>query len=142
MNQNVILLERVFDAPVAEIWKAFTDKTEMKKWYFDLEEFKAEMGFKFTFLGGPDDGEKFMHLCEVTEVIAEKKLKYSWAYEGFPGISYVTFELTPQADKTLLKLTHTGIETFPQTGAFALANFREGWNAIINVSLKKYAEEA
>ena len=44
-------IERVFDAPVNVLWKAITDKDEMKQWYFDLEEFKAEPGFKFSFTG-------------------------------------------------------------------------------------------
>jgi len=141
MNSNVIQLERIFDAPVGVLWKALTDKTEMKKWYFDLNEFKAEVGFKFSFTGGPSPEKQYVHLCEITEVVAEKKLTYSWAYEGYSGMSYVTFELSPQDSKTLLKLTHTGIETFPSAEPdLAIANFRAGWNSIVNESLKKYVE--
>ena len=29
------------------------------------------------------------------------------------GISYVTFDLIPQGDQTLLRLTHQGLESFP-----------------------------
>lgn len=50
MDTLPILTERAFDAPVAIVWKAQTDKNEMKKWYFDLEDFKPEKGFKFEFL--------------------------------------------------------------------------------------------
>lgn len=141
MNANVIQLERVFDAPVATIWKALTDKTEMKKWYFDLEEFKAEVGFKFSFTGCSSTEKQYVHLCEITEVVTEKKLAYSWAYEGYSGISHVTFELSSQDHKTLLKLTHTGIETFPSNEPdLAISNFRAGWDSIVNESLKKYVE--
>lgn len=35
-----------------------------------------------------------MHVCEVTEVISEKKLTYSWSYEGYEGISFLIFELS------------------------------------------------
>ena len=48
------------------------NKNEMKKWYFDLAEFKAEVGFKFQFSGGPPE-KQYLHLCEVTEIIPEKK---------------------------------------------------------------------
>ncbi|WP_309640902.1 SRPBCC domain-containing protein [Flavobacterium sp.] len=141
MNSNVIQLERLFDAPVATIWKALTDKTEMKKWYFDLEEFKAEVGFKFSFTGGPSPEKQYVHLCEVTEVIPQQKLTYSWAYEGYAGISHVTFELSSQENKTLLKLKHTGIDTFPQSQPdFAIFNFNAGWNGILNKSLEAYVE--
>ncbi len=138
MNPNIVQLERTFDAPVSVIWKALTDKNEMKKWYFDLEEFKPEVGFKFSFLAGKDCDNQFLHLCEVTEVIPEQKLTYSWAYDGYPGLSHVTFELTPEAGKTHFKLTHLGLETFPQTEALAISNFRAGWSSFINNKLEQY----
>lgn len=140
MKTNPIIIERLFNAPAAKVWKAITDKNEMKNWYFDLKEFRAEKGFKFQFLGG-HEGVQYVHLCEVTEVIPEKKISYSWRYEGYSGISQVTFELIEQENKTLLRLSHTGLETFPNENPdFALRNFEEGWNLFINKRLKKYLE--
>jgi uncharacterized protein YndB with AHSA1/START domain len=49
MNVEPIVTERLFDAPVATVWKALTDKSKMKKWYFDLPDFKPEKGFQFEF---------------------------------------------------------------------------------------------
>ncbi|HMG16656.1 MAG TPA: SRPBCC domain-containing protein, partial [Saprospiraceae bacterium] len=74
MDNLPIIVERIFNAPASKIWSALTDKNEMKKWYFDLKEFKAEVGFKFQFYGGPEDGIQYLHLCEITEVIPNKKL--------------------------------------------------------------------
>lgn len=139
MENNIVVVEKIFDAPVEKIWRAITDKDEMKKWYFDLEEFKAEPGFKFQFTGGPDDGTQYKHLCEVTEVIQLKKLTYSWSYEGYSGISYVTFELIGKGHQTLVRLTHTGIDSFsPINKDFNINNFREGWDGFINSSLNSY----
>lgn len=141
MENQIIILERLFSAPVAKVWSAITDKDEMKKWYFDLAEFKAEVGFKFQFTGGPSPEKQYLHLCEITEVIYEKKLTYSWRYDGYPGNSSVTFELFGQGNQTLLKLTHIGLNTFPKENAdFAVKNFEEGWNEIINTSLKNHLE--
>lgn len=143
MNNQPVIVERQFNVPASKVWKAITDKNEMKKWYFDLAEFKAEKGFKFQFMGGEEGGKQYLHLCEITEVIPGKKLTHSWRYDGFPGISYVTWELVDQGDKTLLKLTHTGLETFPQDNAdFAKGNFAEGWNQIVNTSLKDHLENS
>lgn len=139
METQPIVLERRFAASPAKVWKALTDKTEMKRWYFDLADFKAEVGFKFEFEGGPPE-RSYKHLCEVTEVIPGKKLTYSWRYDGYPGISYVTFELFGQGNETLLRLTHSGTETFPREADFARKNFESGWNAIVNTSLKNYLE--
>jgi uncharacterized protein YndB with AHSA1/START domain len=67
-------IERVFDAAVNVLWKAMTDKDEMKQWYFDLKEFKAEPGFRFSFTGGKDD-RQYLHLCEVIDVIPIKNYR-------------------------------------------------------------------
>ncbi len=142
MDNQPILLERMLNAPIAIVWKALTDKEEMKNWYFNLTEFKAEPGFEFRFEGGPSPDKQYLHVCEVTEVTPAKKLTYSWRYEGYAGISFVSFEMKEHGAQTLLKLTHTGIETFPADEPdFAKKNFAEGWNHIINTSLKDYLEQ-
>lgn len=142
MEKQTIVLERLFDAPVSKVWKAITDKNEMKNWYFDFAEFKSEIGFKFQFTGGPSAEKQYLHLCEITEVIPEKKLTYSWCYVGYSGISFVTFELFEKENKTLLRLTHKDIETFPKENPdFALHNFSEGWNHIIHTALAGYLEK-
>ena len=139
MKASPFSIDSVFDAPPEVIWKALTDKNEMKQWYFDLKEFNAEPGFRFSFTGGKD-GREYLHLCEVKDVIAGKKLSYTWKYEGLPGESKVIFELFPEEKKTRLKLTHEGIETFPSASNpdFAKENFVQGWTDIIGTSFKDY----
>jgi uncharacterized protein YndB with AHSA1/START domain len=140
MNNEPFVIERTYNAPISKVWRALTDKNEMKKWYFDLEEFKPDVGFEFQFMGGTEEN-KYLHKCKITEVITEKKLTYSWRYHGYEGISYVTFELFPEGNKTRVKLTHEGLESFPANNPdFAKKNFVEGWTAIIGESLKKYLE--
>jgi len=129
---EAIILERTFDAPVARVWKALTDVQQMRQWYFELEEFKPEPGFEFEFVV-EHERNSYHHLCRVTEA-------YTWRYKGEPGDSLVTFELSPEGEKTRLKLTHTGIETFPKTPAYARKNFEAGWTAIIGSELKQFVE--
>ena len=140
MENKPIIVERVFNAPVSKVWKAITDKAEMKDWYFDLAEFKPEVGFKFQFMGGTEE-KQYLHLCEITDVVPEKKLTYSWRYDGYEGNSFVTFELFEEGNQTRLKLTHRGLESFPDNPDFAKSNFEDGWDQIINTSLKNYLAE-
>ncbi len=141
MIAKPFVLERIFDAPVNLVWQAITQRELMKQWYFDLAEFKAEVGFQFEFPGGPSPEKQYIHCCEVTEVVFEKKLTYSWAYKGYEGKSFLTFELWPENEKTKLVLTHANIETFPSSNPdFALHNFEGGWNHIMNISLKEFLE--
>jgi uncharacterized protein YndB with AHSA1/START domain len=141
MDQNEpFVIERVYNAPVEKVWKALTDKNEMKKWYFDIAEFKPVVGFEFQFTGGSED-KTFLHLCKIEEVTENKKLKHSWRYDGYPGNSFVTFELFGEGGKTHLKLTHEGLETFPDSPDFARKNFEAGWTQIIGKSLPEFLEK-
>src|SRR5437868_7761344 len=133
MSTNVaeaIVIERTLNAPVAKVWKALTDVDQMRQGYFDLKEFRPEVGFEFEFVV-EHEGNRYHHLCKITEVVAQKKIAYTCRYKGEPGDSLVTFELFPEGGKTRVKVTHTGIETFPKTSAYARKKFEAGWTAII-----------
>src|SRR6266404_806097 len=136
---EAVVIERTFNAPIARVWKALTNVDDMRRWYFDLKEFRPEVGFEFEFVV-EHKGMKYHHLCKVTEVISQKKLAYTWRYKGHEGDSLVTLELFADGDKTRLKLTHGGLETFPKTAAFARKNFEAGWTAIIGSELKRFLE--
>ena len=136
---EAVVIERTFNAPVPRVWKALTDVEEMRRWYFDLKEFKPEVGFEFEFTV-EHEGMNYHHLCKVTKVIPQKTLAYAWRYQGHEGDSLVTLELFADGKKTRLKLTHEGLETFPKLPPFARKNFIEGWTQIIGSSLKAFVE--
>ena len=45
MKNEPIVIEKTYEATIAKVWTALTDKDEMKLWYFDLAAFKPEVGF-------------------------------------------------------------------------------------------------
>lgn len=140
-DTSPLIIERTYNAPSEVVWQAITDNEQMKHWYFPLEEFHAVVGFEFQFSGGSKE-KTYLHLCRVTEVIPGKKLAYTWKYDGYPGESLVSIELFPEGDKTHVKLTHTGLETFPQDPKdFARTSFEAGWTSIIGTNLKNYVEQ-
>jgi len=142
MKTEPFVIERTFNAPIEKVWKAITDKDLMKQWYFDIAAFEPEVGFEFSFSGG-NEGREYKHLCKITEVQQGKKLSYSWRYEGYEGNSFVTFELFSEGDKTRLKLTHEGLETFPMSNPdFVKENFAAGWTYIIGTSFEKFVGKA
>ncbi|MEX6689417.1 SRPBCC domain-containing protein [Danxiaibacter flavus] len=140
MEHEPLVVERTYNATAETVWDAITNSAKMKKWYFDISAFKPEPGFEFEFTAGSDK-KMYKHLCKVVDVDPLKKLSYSWRYEGYPGSSVVTFELMPTGHETVVRLTHTGLETFPQDSPdFALASFTEGWNYILGKGLKEFVE--
>jgi uncharacterized protein YndB with AHSA1/START domain len=143
IKNEPVVKEILLNASVSRVWKAITDKDDMKQWYFDLSGFRPEVGFEFHFTGEGLKGERYIHICKVTEVIPEKKVSYSWKYEGYTGISFITFELFEERIKTRVRLTHEGLESFETDNPdFAKENFIAGWNEIIGTSLKKFIEES
>jgi len=140
MKNEPFVIERTYNATAEKVWQAITDKNQMKQWYFDLKEFKPEVGFEFQFYGGTPE-KQWLHLCKVTEVIPMKKLTYSWRYDNYEGNSFVTFELFPEENKTRLKLTHSALETFPDIPELRKENFAKGWTSLIGTSLNEFLEK-
>jgi uncharacterized protein YndB with AHSA1/START domain len=136
-----LVIERTFAAPAALVWKAITNVEDMSRWYFEVKKFKPEVGCEFSFVV-EHEGNVHDHRCKITEVIPQRKIAYTWRYHGHEGNSLVTFELFAEGDRTKLKLTHEGLETFPKLPSFARKNFMEGWTQLIGTSLKDFVENA
>lgn len=143
MESQPLIVERSYNAPIEKVWKAISDKDQMQQWYFKFEDFKAEKGFKFQFTGG-DKHVQYLHECEVLECDPPNKLSYSWTYVDYQGHSVLTWELTAEGEnKTHLKLSHSGLESFPQNNPnFRVESFSTGWNYFVNKALPAFVEEA
>jgi uncharacterized protein YndB with AHSA1/START domain len=142
MQNEPVVISPTFQAPVDRVWEAITDKDQMRKWYFDIKEFAPQVGFTFEFYAG-EEGKQYLHICKVMEADPGKKLAYTWRFGGIEGLSLVTFELSPEGEQTTLKLTHSGLESFPADNpAMAKENFQQGWEWIIGTSLKEFVEKS
>lgn len=142
MQNEPLILERKFSASPAKIWKALTDSEEMKEWYFAIPEFVPETGCTFQFLAGPE-GKQYLHLCKVVEVIPFKKISYTWRYDGYAGDSLVSFELFEESGHTLLRITHSGLDSFPADNPdFVRTNFQGGWTYFLEKGLEQYLNPA
>jgi uncharacterized protein YndB with AHSA1/START domain len=138
-----VKVERVYNAPVEAVWKAITDKAEMRNWYFDFsEDWKLEVGHEWDWWAGPPDGEKWHHRGKMLEIIPNKKLSHTWEYPGYSGTSIVTWELFAEGEKTKLVLTHVFNVPFDKNvDALKRENFAEGWNQLVNIALADHLEK-
>lgn len=135
-KSHPLVIERSYDATPAQLWAALTDPAQMKLWYLFIPDFKPVVGHQFQFEGGPPE-RTYVHKCEVKEAVPNEVIAYSWRFEGHPGDSLVRFEILPDGEKTKVRLTHSGIESFLAAGNsdFDAKNFEMGWSHLMNANL-------
>jgi uncharacterized protein YndB with AHSA1/START domain len=139
MDNTPVIIEKIYPAPVSKIWKAITDKEQMKEWYFTIDDFQLKEGAEFNF-HVEFEGNDFHHHCVIKEIIPEKRLVHTWTHPGqSKGESLVVWELNPVDGITKLKLTHSGIENFADAGeGFSHENYQQGWEEILGTYLKDF----
>ncbi len=139
-NSDVIV-EEIFKVSINKVWLAITDHSQMIKWYFEnIKAFEPKVGFETQF-SVQSTNRSFLHQWKLLEVIAPKKITYSWQYPDIEGYSTVCFELFEAENQTRLKLTVKGLESFPQDiPEFTRESCTAGWNYFIKLRLKDFIE--
>jgi uncharacterized protein YndB with AHSA1/START domain len=140
MSKEKVTIEKKIAAPVELVWKALTSAPEMKNWYFAMEKFIPEPGFSFRMFG-EKNGKFFPIRCCIIQAEQNKLLTYSWSYEEYPAETLLRIELEEDGKKTLVRLTHSGLDQFPkEMEHLDSKHHKESWNTIIGKNLKTYAE--
>src|SRR5215472_16354831 len=133
MNDDArgIYLDEFLPYPPAKVWNALTDSQLIARWLMP-NDFKLEVGHKFTFQGIPMPAAGFGGTghSEVLEFEPEKMLRLAWrAAPGDPSTldSTVTFTLEPEGRGTRLFLAHEGFNPDDQYQAAARRIMGDGW---------------
>jgi uncharacterized protein YndB with AHSA1/START domain len=134
---NPVVVEEIFESNKKLIWKAITELEQMKWWFFDkIPAFEPKVGFEVAF-NIKSGGQDFIHQWKIIEVLPEEKIVYDWKYENFKGCAFLSFDLFEENNKTNLKVTCEGIESFPQEiPEFTRESCLAGWNYFIKERLK------
>jgi uncharacterized protein YndB with AHSA1/START domain len=107
MGRVAITVE--YPHPPAKVWRAITEPDLLAQWLMK-NDFVPRVGHQFTFRTEPAPGFDGIVHCEVLELVAPRKLSFSW--RGGPLDTVATFELTPTATGTRLRFTQTGFRGF------------------------------
>ncbi len=97
--------EKMLPHPPEKIWKALTETDALSSWLM-VTDFKAEVGQPFNF----KYKDTVAATGEVLEIVAPKKLVYSWKQVGIPTQTTVTWLLEATEGGTILRLEHDGFE--------------------------------
>lgn len=141
MTARPVVVEQTYGVTVEELWQAITEPDQMRQWFFEaMGDFEAKPGFEVQF-NVRCDGQDYLHRWLVTEVLAGKRIVYGWRYDGHPGDSTVTWELSETPEGAKLTFAHQGIETFPQDNpVFRREATQAGWDYFLGGSLKTFLD--
>lgn len=123
-------IERVIAAPPERVFAAWIDPARVGRWMSPVGHAEAEIEpwvggcLRVTMIA---DGVRIEHHGEYREVVADRRLVFSWQspYTG-PEASIVTVELEPAEGGTVLTLSH---ERLP---ADQLESHRNGWAPMLD----------
>ena len=133
---NIITIEALINAPVAEVWASFTQPHHIVNWNFATNDWhcpKAEnnlhVGEKFTSRMEAKDGSFGFDFEGVyTEVIAHQKIGYKMPDDRMVEISFIE-----EGNQTKI------IEIFEAENDNPLEMQQQGWQQILN-NFKSYVE--
>ena len=113
-NETSLAIVRKLKASPQAVWRALTQPEALKQWMGPSDEFQVlvaetdvRVGGRYHIVMKSPDGEEHDVSGVYREVVANRKLVYTWAWKSTPEReSLVTIELTPAGDGTELMLKH------------------------------------
>ncbi len=119
VTHDTFVLERTYDVAVVDVFRAWSDPTLKARWFAGSAE-ALNAGYELDFRigghevnrGGPPGGLVYTYDSEFRDIVAEKRIVYT--YEMFAGddrisVSVATVEFHDREGATQLVLTEQGV---------------------------------
>jgi uncharacterized protein YndB with AHSA1/START domain len=127
--EDTISIETVINAPIENVWNAWTEASTILKWFGsdpNGKGLKAEMDvrpgghFEITFANA--DGSEYTCFGIYRKVKKSSELSFTWEWKNEPGVeSFVTVKLTPIDHSTKMQFEHSNV------GAASSHSYLAGW---------------
>ncbi len=134
-EEEVLVLERVYEASAQRIFAAWTDPQQVALWWgppgsaVQVVELDCRRGGRYRFGITYPDRPRFFISGSYEAVEPPHRLVFSWRWESPEmdiGLSRVTIELAAEGARTRLRLSHALLPSVE-----ARRNHREGWLGIL-----------
>jgi len=132
ISKDVVVIERIFEAPIDLIWQMWTNPEHFKKWYgpkgftVPVADMDTRAGGKrLICMASPDGSMKMWTTGEYTEVVPNQRLVYTESPadengnvvppsamgmpDGYPSTTQVTVSLEDLGGRTKMVMTHAGV---------------------------------
>lgn len=128
MIDDSIVIDIFYPYPVSRVWKALTDSASLAVWLMP-NDFVPQVGHRFTFQPTEQQGWSGLIECEVVEVEAQRRIRYTWNNQPSQLKTLLTFTLEPAEGGTNLRLEHTGFASAGKAGLSIRDMLGSGWNS-------------
>jgi len=133
-DKTALRIRRIFRAPVAAVYAAWTDPAQVSCWMGPSDAFgptdatiDLRVGGRYRFVMHAPDGETHRVGGEFRAIVPDRKLVYTWAWESTPEReSLVTVEFRAASEGTELVLTHERFADAPARDRHA-----DGWTGCL-----------
>lgn len=132
---DVIRIERYYPQQPAKVWQALTEPELLARWWASGDIRPVE-GHRFDL----DMGQWGKQPCQIIRAEPEQLLSFHFA-TGMLNTT-ITWELIPQDNGTLLRLTHEGFDLTSPLGKTALEGMQSGWPKVLERLQQVLAEGA
>jgi len=127
---DLITKEHIFTQSIDKVWNAISIAEEISTWFIKAD-FKAEVGYKYTFTATEERG--CLQITGEVKKADPYTLIYTWIVQDTDTETTVKWELEPFEGGTKLHLEHSGISGYPGESAIKFFNdFNGGWANCIN----------
>lgn len=134
LNAPSLTIKRRLNGPPEKCYRAWTDPEALKQWFGPGEhtvviaESDPRVGGRYRIVMRSPAGEEHDVSGEFREVVANRKLVFTWAWKTMPERqSLVTIEFAPDGAHTALTLTH---EQFADEAA--RDRHQSGWSGALD----------
>ena len=135
--KDIIKKEHTFNHPIARVWEAISKEEEISTWFIKAD-FKAQLGYKYTFTASEENG--CINITGEVKQADPYTLVYTWVVQDTDTITTVKWELIDEGGKTKLILEHSGIAGYPGDSAVAMfESFNGGWDDCVS-KLEKFLD--
>ena len=146
---DAVIAEVQIAAPPQRVFQALTDRAQALQWgasdlfQMTVWEMDPKPGGKWQFISrelkGKNAGKEYEHHGEILEIDPPRLLVYTWFANWHEPPSHrtvVRWEITPAANGTKVKLTHSGLSQLPA----ACKSYSQGWPGLMQ-ALKNFLEK-
>lgn len=145
MSEHSLQLTHQFRGKLARVYRAWTNPSELAKWFGPVGytktvlEFDLRVGGAYRFEMQNPEGNSAYLTGTYQTILPEEKLVYTWRWEDWGQEiedSLVTVEFHDRGDATEIVVTHEKL-----AHEAAVAGQKYGWTSTLEGSLQKYLEQ-